>query len=39
MSTKPGKPATCMEYEHDLENLDKGLRYNKNLEKAWNHFW
>ena len=38
MSTEPGKPKICLELEHDLEDLDKGLAFNKNLEKAWNYF-
>ena len=36
MSTEPGKSGkngVCLEFEHDLENLGKGLRFNKNLKK------
>ena len=38
MSTEPGNPKICLEFAHDLEDLDKVLAFNKNLEKAWNYF-
>lgn len=32
MPGKPGKPGICLQLEHDLENMENGLLFNKNLE-------
>ena len=32
VSTKPGRPGICLEFECDLENMEKAALFNKNLE-------